>query len=60
MGYFDNLENGSLKNAKKKSLYMCSSIFRLIVIQINFMQFHYRLIVHQKSLNWNIINYMKI
>jgi hypothetical protein len=43
MSYFDNLNNESL-NKYKKNLKNGHS---------NFMQFHYRLIVHQKSLNWN-------
>jgi hypothetical protein len=53
MGYFDNLDNGplnkykkNLKNKKKKFIDMFFYLW--IDCHSNFMQFHYRLIVHQR------------
>jgi hypothetical protein len=36
----------------KKKVYICV-ILHLIDDHSNFIQFHYRLIVHQRPLNWN-------
>jgi hypothetical protein len=47
MGYFDNFGNEFLNKYKK-----CG--------HLNFMQFHYRLIVHQRSLNYNRYKLYKI
>jgi hypothetical protein len=49
MGYFDNIDNEFLKKLKK--VYRC--VFLDLDGHSNFMQFYYRLIVHQRLLNWN-------
>jgi hypothetical protein len=56
MSYFDNLDNGLLKKYKKKKLKnrnkFIDVFFNLYIDGYsNFIQFHYRLIVHQRPLN---------
>jgi hypothetical protein len=55
VGYFDNFHNEPLnkykKNLKKKFINMFFYLW--IDINSNFIEFYYRLIVHQKPLNWN-------
>jgi hypothetical protein len=60
MGYFDNLDNSplnkykkNLKNEKKKLV----DVFFYFKIDghSNFMQFHYRLMVHQRLSNFHAI-----
>jgi hypothetical protein len=59
MGYFDNLDNGPLNKYKKKNLKMNFFIDVLFYLWIdghsNFIQFHYRLIVHQRPSNFHAI-----
>jgi hypothetical protein len=56
MGYFDNLNNRPL-NKFKKILKIEKKNYRCVLLPMdshsNFIQFHYRLIVHQRPLNWN-------
>jgi hypothetical protein len=60
MIYFDNFDNGplnkykkNLKNGKKKLIDV--SFYLYIDGHSNFMEFHYRLIVHQKPSNFHVI-----
>jgi hypothetical protein len=57
MDYFVNLDNGSLnkykKNLKNENKFIDVFFYFKIDGHSNFIQFHYRLIVHQKQLNWN-------
>jgi hypothetical protein len=59
MGYFDNLDNGSLnkykKNLKNGKKFIDVFFYLWIDGHSNFMQFHYRLIVHQRPSNFQII-----
>jgi hypothetical protein len=47
MSHFDNFDNEFLKKFIDVFFYLW------IDVHSNFSQFHYRLIVHKKSLNWN-------
>jgi hypothetical protein len=55
MGYFDHLDNGHLNKYKKRILngkkFRNEFFYLWIDSHSNFMQFHYRLIVHQRPLN---------
>jgi hypothetical protein len=56
MSYFDNLDNGVLNKFKKilkMNFFFIDVLFYLIDTHLNFMQFYYRLIVHQRPLNYN-------
>jgi hypothetical protein len=58
MIYFDNFDNGSLKKYKKilKIIFFIDVFFYLWIDDYsNFIQFHYRLIVHQRPSNFHII-----
>jgi hypothetical protein len=50
MGYFDNHDNGLLNKYKKKfknrKIFIDMLLYLMIDSVLNFMQFHYRLIVH--------------
>jgi hypothetical protein len=53
---FDNFDNGPLnkyKNLKNEKNIVYVIFYFQIDVHSNFMQFHYHLIVHQRSLNWN-------
>jgi hypothetical protein len=59
MGYFDNHDNRLLNKYKKILkidffLQICSFTYRVVVFS-NFMQFHYLLIVHQRTSKFYII-----
>jgi hypothetical protein len=57
MGYFGNFDNGSKKIEKKIEKFNRCVLLKIEREKIddhsNFMQFHNRLIVHQRSLIWN-------
>jgi hypothetical protein len=59
MVYFDNLDNGSLNKYKQILKMKKKIIYALFYLYIhgysNFMQFHYRLIVHQRPSNFHVI-----
>jgi hypothetical protein len=59
MGYFDNLDDESLnkykKNLKNGKTFIDVFFYFLIDGHSNFMQFHYRLIVHQRPSNFHAI-----
>jgi hypothetical protein len=58
MIYFDNFDNGSLNKYKKilKIIFFIDVFFYLWIDDYsNFIQFHYRLIVHQRPSNFHII-----
>jgi hypothetical protein len=60
MGYFDDLDRTSKKiekNLKNKNKNIFIDVFFYLWIDgyLNFMQFHYRLIVHQRPSNFHII-----
>jgi hypothetical protein len=59
MGYFDNSNNESLTkykiNLKIRKKFIDVFFYLWIDGRSNFMQFHYRLIVHQRPLNFHII-----
>jgi hypothetical protein len=59
MVYFDNLDNESLneyKQMKKMNFFFIDVLFYLCIeVHSNFMQFHYRLIVHQRPSNFYVI-----
>jgi hypothetical protein len=56
MGYFDNFDNESLnkykKNLKNRKKFIDMFFYLWIDGNSNFMQFHYRLIVHQRPSNF--------
>jgi hypothetical protein len=59
MGYFDNLDDESLNKYKKKlkmNFFFIDMLFYLWIDgHLNFIQFNYRLIVHQRPSNFHII-----
>jgi hypothetical protein len=59
MSYFDNLDNGPLNkykiNLKNEKKFIDVLFYLYIDGHSNFMQFHYRLMVQQKSSNFHAI-----
>jgi hypothetical protein len=57
MGYLDNLDNGPLnkykRDFKNRKKFIDVLFYLWIEGHSNFIKFYYRLIVHQRLLNWN-------